>query len=163
MTAPTIAPNVNAGVRPLTIKGLVAFGQTSYGALKCVGGLVTVQTGLPYDAHVRLVSLSLFQGQANITTPQSLVCNIFDALPEGTYGDNATLAAHANDTPKAAAHGTLAIASAVGAVAMWSGTFNSLPCLLDPAGKLYFSLASAAASLVFVGAGNLSYRLGLQY
>lgn len=164
MLAPNTAIAMQGDVRPFLLKGTLAFGQTSYGAQKCVGALKTVSTGLPAGTYVRLVNFGIFHRQSNISTPQSLIVHLFDENPsDGTYGDNATLAAHANDEAKAIAQATVAIASATGAIASWVSAFNNVTAAVDAEGKLYFSLVSAAASLVFSGASSLSYRLGLQF
>lgn len=158
------APAVNAGIRTTTLKGTIAVGTASSGAQKCVGGLVTVNTGLPAGAEVRIQELSIAALQAAVSTPQSLLAHIFEQNPSAsTFTDNATLSLHADDLAKLAWQGTVAIASATGGGASWLAAPDR-GAIVDANGRLYFSIASAAASLVFAAApATLAYRLGLRY
>lgn len=153
-----------AAPRAAIVNGIYAHGQTSYAANKCIGGLVTIPTGLPAGTIISpkalLVGITL---RDLITTLQVLNVQVFEGNPTAsTLTDNATTALNAADVTKAARFGSPGFAGATGQIGYWAATPPSF-ITVDASGNIYFSASSSVSSLVFTDTGNLGFRFEFNY
>lgn len=155
-------PQINA--RAGILKGTSAFGQTSYGASKCIGGLIEIATGLPAGTIITPQRLNIGLPRDLITTLQTALVHIFEDNPTGsTIADNSTQAIVAADVPKVVTGATItATSGGTGGFAYFVATIPAR-MTVDAAGKIYVSIASSTASMVFTGTGSLYWRFEYVY
>lgn len=154
------------GSRPFVLKGTVPNTASSYGTLSCVGGLLTIATGLPAGSIITSASLRVKTLHSNVTTSQAMEGFFFDSNPSGsTIADNTTFVPVAADIPKLVLIANSANQNINGATAaspdVWTYTLPRLAC--DGSGNIYVVLAATAASLVFANANILSYEIDGTY
>lgn len=145
------------------IKGTIAYGQTTYVAGLCVGGLVTIATGLAPGVIIKPTRLVINSNSTQTTTPQGLWPYLFDANPSGsTFNENTAQALVAADLPKVVVPAATLAPSSTGAggSVSWSLAIPAgTQVTVDASGNIYFALVNSTSSLVFNAAGNLNYRL----
>jgi hypothetical protein len=177
--APAQAQSPVLGLRSQLAKGTTSQGQTSYAggasnAGACVGGLITIPTGLPAGTVLTSLRVSFFEPMSNITTAVQLGLYVFDANPTGsTLADGSNVAIAAGDLGKLAHYVTGALTTAPGAggnVGVWAFTGGNAPAqpsgriAVDASGNIYAALNVAASGTVtFAAPGTLTWRAEFSY
>jgi hypothetical protein len=163
------APPAGVGVvgqRPFpTIKGTLAFGQTSYAQNKVIGGLLTVPVGLPGGTILTALALRIKYPGSNVTTAQALGGTFFDASPASTFSDGATWTfSNTADVSKNFFNQAPVGNTNINTSDMsFIHTFTATRLTVDSNGSFYFLCAPSSSSLVFTATGNLSYEVDGTY
>jgi hypothetical protein len=153
----------NVGNRPFVVKGTINNGQTTYGNSGvgiCVGGLVTVSTGLPPGTIVTALTFRVKVLTSNITTTQQVVWKFFDANPtSSTYTDGAQESIAAADLGKHILVTTVAISAnpQANTVVQWTDV-TGLRLAVDSSGNFYFAFINTQGNLVFTATDVIAYE-----
>ncbi len=141
------------GQRAFVVKGSINNGQTSYTNYLCVGGLITVATGLPGGTILSALAIRVKARNADLSgSLPSMGIILFDANPTGsTYTDNSIQSIASADIAKAMLSQNVTFLQALSQ----TGGINFLTLTgprmaVDGSGNLYFAL------IVTAGGGTLS-------
>jgi hypothetical protein len=148
----------SVGSRPFVVKGSLNNGQTSYVQNNCVGGMITIATGLPPGTILTAFRLSL-RALYSTSNAGVLLITMLDGNPTAsTISDNVAQSLNSADLAKVqfiVINGNSWSQNGSGGYAFMSGTGTRIQ--VDANGNLYFWI-SAGAGVTFASANNVLWE-----
>jgi hypothetical protein len=137
----------------------------SYAVDNCIGGQLTVATGLPAGTRATLQYLSLAFTAAALTATAGVIAEIFNQSPSTSFADAVTPSYNSGDPAKigrALSLGTSQINSPTGNGLFFVGAAPNTDFVVDASGNIYIALISSG-TYTLTTPGPATWQAVLRY